>query len=463
MLQLIIMAATIQPPLPAKPPAAARKLVALPMMPLSLRPVMGAALPLAHFALALPAVPLAFALSAWKAAPVASYFYLPETLAATHLITLGFLTPVALGALQTLLPAGPFPRWRRVSAWSGLALLAAGLALFIALLLQKDLTAVWPATLLIYTGLILEISGLLPSLATLDHFDYSTLGITLAQVNLLTTGAAGVLYAIDKHWSFLTVNFFGRIFAHAHLAAVGFLLTLFVAVAHQLIPMFLWSDNPKRRWGWYSVIGVGGGAQLLFWSLMLGWPAWPGAILIAAGWILFMVDGHRFVKTRRRPFPLVLRQTMLGELVLVAAGILGLYLAIAPFHQTINEFKLRYLYGVLLIAGGLTAIVLGVFGRLVPEILWYAALRPGPGETVRVKPEELLNGKIYLAGGIICLLGTLGVAFAAFRADASIMRIAALVALAGAALQSVLMARAFLWLLPGVKKRRLAALPKSPS
>src|SRR5262245_42478054 len=111
------MATQTQSSTPPPTPAAARRLVALPMMPLSLRPVMGAALPLAHFALALPAVPLAFAVAAWKAVPVASYFYMPETLAATHLITLGFLTPVALGALQTLLPAGPWPRWRRFSAW----------------------------------------------------------------------------------------------------------------------------------------------------------------------------------------------------------------------------------------------------------------------------------------------------------------------------------------------------------
>ena len=47
-------------------------------------------------------------------------------------------------------------------------------------------------------------------------------------------------------------------------------------------------------------------------------------------------------------------------------------------------------------------------------------------------------------------------AFAVFRADASELRVAALDALAGAALQSLLMARAFLWLLPGVKRRRLA-------
>ena len=76
-----------------------------------------------------------------------------------------------------------------------------------------------------------------------------------------------------------------------------------------------------------------------------------------------------------------------------------------------------------------------------------------------VKPEEMMNAKFYLAGGIFCLLGTLGVAFAAFRADAAVLRIAASVALAGAALQSLLMARAFLWLLPGVKRRRLGALP----
>jgi hypothetical protein len=429
------------------------------MMPLSLQPVMGSALPLAHFALALPAVPLAFAVAAWKAVPVASYFYMPETLAATHLITLGFLTPVALGALQTLLPAGPWPRWRRISAWGGFALFVLGMALFVALLLKKDLTAVWPATLLVYTGVTLEISGLLPPLATLDHFDYSTLGITLAQLNLLTAGAAGVLYSFDKRWSFLTVDFFGRLFAHAHLAAAGFLLTLFVAVAHQLIPMFLWSDNPKRRWGWWSVLGVGGGAQLLFWCLMLRGPAWPGALAIAAGWILFMLDGHRFVKTRRRPFPIVLRQTMAGEFVLVGAGALGLYLAFAPFHQTMPDFALRYLYGVLLIAGALAMMVMGVFGRLVPEILWHASLKPGPGQPVRLKPEELLSGRLYLAGGLLCLAGTLGVAYSAFRADAPALRVTALVALSGAALQSLLMGNAFLWLLPGIRRRRLAALP----
>lgn len=431
--------------------------VSLPVAPLSLRPTVGPALPLAHYLLAALSLPLAFLLAVWKGETMAAFYYLPENIAATHLLTLGVLTATALGSLQALLPLGPLPKLRRWSAWSGYAVLAAGLAWFVALLLQGNLEKIWPAVALAYLGICLEILGLLLPMVALDHFDASALGIALAQINLLTAGAAGLLYAIDKRWPFLQFDFFGRLYAHIHLAALGFLLTLFVAVAHQLIPMFLWSDKPRHRFAWVSVLGVGLGAQALFWCLLLGKPWWPAAAAIAAGFALFALDGHGFVRSRRRAFPAVLRQTMAAEFVLLLAALGALWFLHTGDPQSTASFRLRFAYGVLLVAGALLSLVLGVLGRLAPEIVWYAALRPAPGEAVQRRPESLLRERFYLGGGLLLLAGVLTLALAAGRGDALLFRNGAIIAACGALLQSAMLLDCGLWLLPSARTRRLAA------
>lgn len=432
--------------------------VSLPVAPLSLRPTVGPALPLAHYLLAALSLPLAFLLAVWKGRIMVAFYYLPENVAATHLITLGVLTAVALGSLQALLPIGPWPKLRRGCAWSGYALLAAGLAGFVGLLLlQGNLEKIWPAVAVAYLGVCLEILGLLLPMLALDHFDASALGIALAQINLLTAGGAGMLYAIDKRWPFLQFDFFGRLYAHIHLAALGFMLTLFVAVAHQLIPMFLWSDKPRHRFAWVSVIGVGVGAQALFWCLLLGKPWWPAAIAIAAGFILFALDGHGFVRSRRRAFPLVLRQTMAAEFVLLLATLGALWFIHTGDPQSAASFRLRFAYGILLVAGALLSLVLGVLGRLAPEIIWYAALRPVPGEAVQRRPESLLRERFYLGGGLLLLVGVLTLALAAGRGDAALFHCGAMGAAMGALIQSAMLFDCGLWLLPAVRARRLAA------
>lgn len=425
----------------------------------SLKPISGPALPLAHYALSLLALPAAFAVALWKAPAMIRFFYMPENLAATHLITLGVLTGIALGSLQALLPPGPSMRWRLASGWTGFAVYTAGMLYFVVRLLQGDLEKIWPGAAIVFTGICIELSGLLPTMFSLRHFDASVVGILLAQVNLLLAGGAGLLYAIDKKHPFLQWNFFDRLYAHVHLAVGGFLLTLFVAVAHQLIPMFLWSDNPRRRFHWTAVLLTGLGSIGLFLLLITGMPWWPGALAVAAGFILFVLDGHGFVKTRRRAFPAVLRQTMAGEISLIVVAVLAILIWRGGAPQDDPSFRLRFAYGILLVIGALPAMVLGVLGRLAPEIVWYAKLRPSPGVPVKIKPEGLMRNRAWLVAGLVMLAGTALLALAAGRNALQDFRVAAAVALIGALLHTLLFLDLYLWLVPSIRVARLARIP----
>src|SRR5437016_991560 len=73
------------------------------------------------------------------------------------------------------------------------------------------------------------------------------LHIVFACVNLAIAASMGILLGFDKVYHFLPGFVMTNVFAHAHLAAIGWATMMVVGVGYRLLPMTLPSRMPAGR------------------------------------------------------------------------------------------------------------------------------------------------------------------------------------------------------------------------
>ena len=97
------------------------------------------------------------------------------------------------------------------------------------------------------TGIPYVMVRLLAALAQSPTPREVALHIQLAAVNLLGAATAGLLLACDKVYHFLPGYVLSNVFAHAHLAGVGWATMMVVGVGYRLLPMVLPAEPPRGR------------------------------------------------------------------------------------------------------------------------------------------------------------------------------------------------------------------------
>ena len=127
--------------------------------------------------------------------------------------------------------------------------------------------------------------------------------IVLAFVNVLGAATMGVLLGFDKVYHFLPGFVITNVFAHAHLAAVGWAAMMVVGVSYRLLPMVLPAEMPAGPRLWISAALLQVGA----WGLFVGFlwyrrivPVFAAAAVL--GVAAFLGQALLMVR-RRRPRP----------------------------------------------------------------------------------------------------------------------------------------------------------------
>jgi hypothetical protein len=99
----------------------------------------------------------------------------------------------------------------------------------------------------------------------------------------------GILIGFDKVYHFLGGFVLSNVFAHAHLAAIGWASMMVVGVAYRLLPMVLPSGMPSGPRVWASAILLQAGVSGLFVTLLIRAPfASAFALTIVAGFAAFL-------------------------------------------------------------------------------------------------------------------------------------------------------------------------------
>lgn len=316
---------------------------------------------------------LAAALSLWQGPAIFASRWLPATLALTHLLVLGFMAQVMLGALLQLLPVVVgvvVPRPRLTATLIHVPLTLGALALAAAFLIGDPawFQAAW---------WLLGLGFGVALIAT--HLALWRAPVAGGTVIALRCALAGLLVAVGL--GLLLGGFFGwgwRLpvvaVTHLHVAwgLIGWTVLLVAGVAYQVVPMF--QITPPYPTGFVRGFAPLMAALLVVWSALAFCGLETAALLasaaLAGGGALFALTTLYLLGQRRRkigdPTLIYWRTGMAGLLAGAALWLLGLGF---PALGRLPQFEL--LLGILPILGFAVAVINGMLYKIVPFLAWF--------------------------------------------------------------------------------------------
>ena len=310
---------------------------------------------------------------------VAGFFYHSWLVGLVHLVTLGWITCSILGAIYII---GPLALRMEMPAhrldYIACAFVLVGLIGMVGhFWIAKYSGMAWSAAM-IASGVLYVTARIIASVRRAHIHPAVKLHLLFACVNFWIAASMGLLIAFDRVVNVLPGFVLSNVFAHAHLAALGWATMMVVGVGYRLLPMTFPSKMPTSRWVYVSAIALECGVLGLFITLLTG-SAWALAcgLLIVCGLASF---GAHVVWMLRRPVskPVGAARIQFGvlhaasaALSLVAAIVIGLTLLVVPTSP--RTLHAAAAYGALGLVGFLSQMVVAMEARLLPLVTWYWA------------------------------------------------------------------------------------------
>ncbi|HEY7171034.1 MAG TPA: hypothetical protein VH417_09330 [Vicinamibacterales bacterium] len=378
-------------------------------------------LPLLYLGAAHVALMAACAFAALWPRSVAGFFYHSWLIGLVHLVTLGWITFSILGAIFIV---GPLALRIEMPARRGdyvaYAVAVIGVIGMVGhFWIEEYAGMAWSAGT-VAAGVIYTTIRIVRAVRRAHIQPAVRLHIVLACANFWIAASMGLLVAIDKAAPFLPGFVLSNVFAHAHLAAIGWATLMVVGVGYRLLPMTFPSKMPTGRSIYATAVLLEGGVLGLFVSLMVGssWALFSGA-LIVAGVVVFAAHVAWMIR-RRVPKPVGLPRIQFGllhaasaGLCLAAAAAIGLALLVLP--RSPATLRAAAAYGVLGLLGFLAQMVVAMEARLLPMVAWFwSYARNGyrvPPPSPHVVRDRSLQAIVFIAWtiGVPALAG--GMAF----------------------------------------------------
>jgi len=209
-------------------------------------------------------------------------FYHPRFVALVHLLTLAWLTGSILGSLYIVGPLAlrvPMPvtkgDW---IAFGSFVFGASGMVSHFWINTYDGMA--WSAVFVV--GAIAWVGSRVIRGLHSARIPWGVgLHVRLAFFNILAGAALGMLLGFDRSRGFLTISPLATMFAHAHIAAIGWVMMLVIGLSYRLIPMILPAAMPSGRSVALSAVLVESGLAVLSALLMADSQyLWIGALLI---------------------------------------------------------------------------------------------------------------------------------------------------------------------------------------
>ena len=335
------------------------------------------AVPLLYLGTAHVSLALACVLAAWWPRAVAGFFYHAWMVSLVHLVTLGWITFSILGAIYIVGPAVlrmPMPARRTDYVAYGCAVV--GLSGMVThFWIQRYDGMAWSAAT-VACGVFYVVGRVANSVRSAGAGASVKLHVVFACVNFGLAATMGLLLAFDKSYHFLPGFVLSNVYAHAHLAAIGWAMMMVVGIGYRMLPMTFPSRMPSGRSTFASAVLLETGVLGLFVSLLIGsaWTLLFGGVIVAG---LAAFAAH-VVWMLRSPAPRppgapridfgVLHAAGAGLSLLAAVAIGVTLLALPTSSRTLPSAAA---YGVFGLLGFLSQMVVAMEARLLPLVAWY--------------------------------------------------------------------------------------------
>ena len=345
----------------------------IPSAGLSLEQAPPFSVPLRFFLTAPWFLVLAALLMLWQGSSIFASRWPPATLALTHLLTLGFMAQVMLGALLQMLPVVvgvvvPQPRW--VAALIHVPLTLGTLVLAFAFLASSPVSF-QIAFVLLALAFGVALTAVHIALWRAPVANGTVIAMRCALAALLITVGLGLLLAGFFGWGWL-VSVVLVADLHAVWGLIGWTVLLVAGVAYQVVPMFQMTPSypPWFVRGFAPLMA----AILVLWSVakMAEWPIATrvAGLVLAVGVTVFTATTGHLVRQRRRKIgDPTLNYWRISMASLAAAALLLFLEQIIPIWGQAPQTDL--MLGVLLIFGFAVAVINSMLYKIVPFLAWF--------------------------------------------------------------------------------------------
>ncbi len=357
---------------------------------------------------------------------LATYHYNQHVIAVTHLVVLGWICSVIMGAVYQLVPVAletklhseRLANWQfafHVVGFAGMvwafsiwdlkqvghfgSVLAIGVGLFVynigrtLLRVPKwnvSATAVAAAlgwiSLSILTGLFIS--------AGKCTYDSATVLPPTTPVGALVHGLRSIASFVGRFDAISAMH------AHAHLGSVGFFLMLIVGVSYKLVSMFTLSEVQNPRRAIWSIALLNIGLAGVFITILVGSP-WKFAfalVIIAAlvtyGWELAAILRAR----NRRKLDWSIKYFLTAIALLVVFSAAALILSWPGLPLTTLTGQLENVYGFLGLLGVVTFAILGMLNKIIPFLVWFRSYGREIGRKQVPAMTDLYSTRLQAAG-----------------------------------------------------------------
>ncbi len=366
--------------------------------------------PFRFFLLAPWFIVLAGVVLMWGGAAVFASRWSPLLLATLHLLSVGFLLQVMLGALLQILPVAAGANVRAAQSLAAITqtglvstalLLAIGFAAGLPWAFQLAVPIVL-VTMLVYVG----VCGL--ALWHSQAQGASIVALRLALCALLPALGLGSALAAVLGWG-LPWPVMTLVASHSAWALLGWALALVIAVAYLVVPMF--QLTPPYRPKPAGLLPVALLCAVLLWSALL-WSESPlllraavacVVLMLMAGFALWTLQLQR--QRRRKIADVTLWFWRLGMVAMLVTAVCGV---VALFVPEEGRDRLDIAIGVLLVVGGFISLSNGMLYKIAPFLSWLHLqkhMSPAPNMK-HMLPESAMRAQWYAhCAALAALLG----------------------------------------------------------
>jgi hypothetical protein len=371
---------------------------------------------------------------------LATYHYNQYVISVTHLLVLGWITTIVMGAMYQLVPVAletklyseRLARWQFVFHLVGVtgmvwmfwtwdmkhvghfgSVLTVGVGLFVYNIFRTLLRV--PRWNVIATAVASALVWL--SLAVLA-------GLTIAAGKcsydaapaLAPANPLGALLHVVRAVAALPAHFdaISAMHAHAHLAAVGVFLMLMVGISYKLVPMFTLSEVQSQWRARVSVLLLNVGLAGSFVTILLRSPfKLLFAAAAVAGLAIYGVELAAILRARkRRTLDWGMKGFLTALALLAPVSFLALLLSWPNLPFTSLTGQLENLYGFLALLGVVSFGIMGMLYKIIPFLVWYRSYSRQIGRGKVPSLADLYSSRLqavgfwsYLAGLAVASVG----------------------------------------------------------
>ncbi|MCV3768684.1 hypothetical protein [Rhizobium sp. TRM95796] len=354
----------------------------------------------------------------------------PDTLVLVHLIAIGWLGLLFLGALLQFAPvlAAGSPRYGWVAAPTLVMIVIGLLILLLGFLSLGGWLGIDPVVLpigglLLFLGFSAHALSIAATLTRRQERDPPGLLVLLGLLALAATAGLGLTFSSLLGGVFIP-NWAGDVLAyalpaHAFSGLVGWMTLTAIGVSYRLFSMFMLAPE-KSRFGRLLALAAFAGLLSLWAGAMSGgfvpllqpFAFWPVAIFLTLTLAFYLADLVTMIRARRRKALELNTSAGLVSVLHLPTGLVLIFLS-----QTITTSAPLLETGVYSLAmGWLSGLGLAQLYKIVPFLTWLEAYGPVMGRSAVPRVQDLVRepkARMYfalyhvavIAGGLCLLLG----------------------------------------------------------